>query len=121
MGVVIRILINAAALWVAIELLDGFDFAYDGDAWVGLLLIALVLGVINTVVRPILKVLSLPAMILTLGLFILVVNAVTLALTVLVSDALGLGLSSDHFGWTFLAALIVSVVSWAMESFLGQR
>jgi len=120
-SVVIRILINAAALWVAVELLDGFNFDYAGDAWIGFLIVALILGVINTVVKPILSLLSLPAVILTLGLFLLVVNAIVLAITVFVSESLGLALSSDGFGWTFLAALIVSLVSWALESFLGQR
>ena len=121
MSVVIRILINAAALWVAVEVLDGFNFDYAGNAWVGFLIIALILGVINTVVKPILSLLSLPAVILTLGLFLLVVNALVLAITVFVSESLGLALTSDSFGWTFLAALIVSLVSWALESFLGQR
>ncbi len=121
MRVVIRILINAAALWVAIELLDGFNFDYEGEAWVGFLVIALILAVVSTVVKPILTVLSFPAVVLTLGLFLLVVNAVVLAIAVFVSDALGLALSSDGFGWTFLAALIISLVSWALETFLGQR
>ncbi len=121
MSVVIRILINAAALWVAVEVLEGFNFDYGGNAWVGFLILALILGVINTVVKPILQLLSLPAVILTLGLFLLVVNAIVLAITVFVSDALGLALTSDGFGWTFLAALIVSLVSWGLESFLGQR
>jgi putative membrane protein len=120
-SVVIRIVINAAALWVAVEVLDGFNFDYDGQAWVGFLIVALILGVINTVVKPLLALLSLPAVIVTLGLFLLVVNAVVLAITVFVSESLGLALSSDGFGWTFLAALIVSLVSWALESFLGQR
>ncbi len=121
MRVVIRILINAAALWVAIELLDGFNFDYEGEAWVGFLVIALILAVVSTVVKPILTVLSFPAVVLTLGLFLLVVNAIVLAIAVFVSDALGLALSSDGFGWTFLAALIISLVSWALETFLGQR
>lgn len=121
MSVVIRILINAAALWVAVELLDGFNFDYAGNAWVGFLIIALILGVINTVVKPILQLLSLPAVILTLGLFLLVVNAIALAITVAISGSLGFPLTSDGFGWTFLAALIVSLVSWGLESLLAQR
>lgn len=121
MSIVIRILINAAALWVAVQVLDGFNFDYDGESWLGFLIIALILGAINTVVKPVLKLLSLPAVILTLGLFLLLVNAVVLAITVWVSEQLGLALTSDGFGWTFLAALIVSLVSWVLESFLGQR
>lgn len=121
MGVVLRILINAAALWVAVQLLDGFNYDLGGDSWVGFLVVALLLGVLNALVKPILTVLSLPAVLLTLGLFLLVVNAIVLALTVWLSDALGLPLTSDGFGWTFLAALIVSLVSWALESLLRQR
>ena len=120
MGVVLRILINATALWVAVQLLDGFNYDFEGDSWVGFLVVALLLGVLNAVVKPILTLLSLPAVLLTLGLFLLVVNAIVLALTLWLSDALGLALTSDGFGWTFLAALIVSLVSWALESFLRQ-
>lgn len=120
MGVVLRILINAAALWVAVQLLDGFNYDLDGDSWLGFLVVALLLGVLNALVKPILTLLSLPAVVLTLGLFLLVVNAVVLALTVWLSEALGFPLTSDGFGWTFLAALIVSLVSWALESILRQ-
>ena len=120
MGVVLRILINATALWVAVQLLDGFNYDFEGDSWVGFLVVALLLGVLNAVVKPIVTLLSLPAVLLTLGLFLLVVNAIVLALTVWLSDVLGLALTSDGFGWTFLAALIVSLVSWALESFLRQ-
>jgi putative membrane protein len=118
-GIVIRILINAAALWVAVALVDGLRF--DGD-WFALLIIALILGAVNVVVRPVLTVLSLPAIILTLGLFLLIVNALVLALVVWLSESIGLGLSSDGFFWsTFLAAIVVALVSWALESLLGQR
>ena len=122
MGIVIRVLINAAALWAAVTLLDpefSFDFETRGiPAFLG---IALILGVLNVIVQPILRFLTFPAILLTLGLFLLVVNAVVLALTVAISGALDLGLESEGFGWTFLAALIVSVVSWALEAFLGRR
>ena len=122
MGIVIKVLINAAALWVAVTLLDpefSFDFETSGiPAFLG---IALILGVLNVIVQPILRFLAFPAIMLTLGLFLLVVNAVVLALTVAISGALDLGLESQGFGWTFLAALIVSIVSWALEGFLGRR
>ncbi len=120
MGFVLRILINAAALWVAVELVPGFTFAFDGDAWIGFGVLALLLGVVNAVVKPILKLLSMPAVILTLGLFLLIVNAVVLSITVWLADALDLGLASDGFLSTLLAALVVSLVSWALETFLGQ-
>jgi putative membrane protein len=120
MGVVLRILINAAALWAAVQLVPGFRFDFEGDAWVGFLVVALLLGLVNTIVRPVLKLLSMPAVILTLGLFLLIVNAIALSITVWLADALGFPLNSDGFLSTLLAALVVSLVSWALETFLGQ-
>lgn len=118
MSVVLRILVYAAALWVAVALLPGLDF--DGEV-LALLAIALILGVANVIVKPILALVSLPLVILTLGLFLLVVNAIVLALVIAISGALDLGLTSDGFGWTFLGALVVSLVSWGLESLLGTR
>lgn len=118
MGVLVKVVIGAAALWVAVQIVPGLEF--DGSV-VALLLVALILGVINAVVRPILTVLSLPLVVLTLGLFLLVVNAIALALVVALSGALDLGLTSDGFGSTFLGALVVSVVVWGLETLTGTR
>ena len=74
----LRLLINAAALWVAIQLVDGIDHR---GSWWSLLFVALVFGVLNASIRPLLKLLSLPVIILTLGLFIFVINALMLMLT----------------------------------------
>ncbi len=117
-GIVIKILINAAALWVAVQVVPDLDFDGTIPALLG---IALVMGVINAVVRPILQVLSFPLILLTLGLFLLVVNAITLAIVVAVSGALELGLSSGGFGATFLGALIISLVAWGLETLTGTR
>jgi putative membrane protein len=116
-GAVIRILIYAAALWVAVQLVPGLDF--DGST-LALLGIAVVLGLINVIVKPILTLLSLPLIIVTLGLFLLVVNAIALALTIAVSDAMELGLTSDGFGATFLGAIVVSLVAWGLETLTGR-
>lgn len=116
MGAVIRILINAAALWVAIAVLDGLRF--DGEWW-ELLVVAVLLGVANVVVKPVLSLLSLPFVVLTMGLFLLVVNAAILALVIAVSAALGFDLASDSFWWTLGGAFIVSIVSWGMETLLA--
>jgi putative membrane protein len=118
-GVVIKILVYAAALWVAVAILPGLDMVGEGSV-PRLLAVALILGVINAVVRPILSILSLPLILLTLGLFLLVVNALSLQLVLWLSGALNLGLESDSFGWTFLAALVVSLVTWGLETLLRQ-
>lgn len=114
----VKIVIGAAALWVAVQIVPGLDF--DGSV-PALLLVALILGVINAVVKPILTVLSLPLVVLTLGLFLLVVNALALWLVVGISGALDLGLTSEGFGSTFLGALVVSLVVWALETVTGTR
>ena len=117
MGVIIRILIYAAALWVAVALLPGLTF--EGSP-LALLAVALILGVVNVIIKPILTLVSLPLIVVTLGLFLLLVNAAVLALVIAISGALGIDLSSEHFGWTLLAAAIVSIVSWGLETLLGR-
>jgi len=119
-SIIIRILINAAALWVAVALLDGFNYDFATHGWLAFLGLALLLGVVNLVVRPILQFLTLPAILLSLGLFLLVINAITLAIVVALAGPLDLGLTSANFGWTFLAALIVSLVSWGLETLVGK-
>ena len=123
MGVLVKVLVNAAALWVAVWLLEGLHLTEDlaEGGWWQLLIIGLLLGVANAIVRPILTVLSLPLVILTLGLFLLVVNAAVLALVIALSGALGLGIESDGFGWTFLGALVVALVAWGIETVTGTR
>jgi putative membrane protein len=117
-GVLVKVVIGAAALWVAVQIVPGLEF--DGSV-VALLIVALIMGVINAVVRPILTVLSLPLVLLTLGLFLLVVNAFALWLVVRISEALELGLTADGFGPTFLGALVISLVVWGLETVTGTR
>ena len=84
MNFVIRTIINGIALWIAAFLIDGIEFgqgASTGETVTTVLLVALVFGVLNTFVRPIAKLLSLPFIILTLGLFVFIVNALMLWLT----------------------------------------
>lgn len=122
MGFVVKVLVNAAALWVAVAILPGLELLEDfaDGGWLHLLVVGLVLGVVNAVVRPILTVLSLPLVLLTLGLFLLVVNALVLWLAIALSGALGFGLEAEGFGWIFLGALVVSLVSWGIETVIGR-
>ena len=111
-----RLLINAAALWAATRVVPGISF--DGD-WRLLFVVALVFGVLNVCVRPILILLTLPLFILTLGLFTFVLNAVMLWLTGSISDTLGLGFHVEGFGAAFLGALVVTVVSFVLSLFVA--
>lgn len=116
MSVIVRLLSNAVALWVATRVVDGIS--YTGD-WPWLFAVALVFGVLNVVVRPLLILLSLPVLIVTLGLFLLVVNAALLLLTSTISDTLTLGFHVEGFVPALLGGLVVSVVSLALSMFVG--
>ena len=108
MRFLVRVLINAAALWVAVRLVPGIHFR--GTA-LQLLGIALVFGALNAVIRPVLMVLSIPFIVLTLGLFTLVLNGVILMLTSGLSGALGLAFHVAGFWSAFWGAIVVSIVS----------
>lgn len=119
----LRVVVNAAALWVAAALVDGVNLAEGNAQWtakvVTVVLVALVFGLVNAVIRPVVKVLSLPALILTLGLFTFIVNAFMLQITEWISGPLGLSFSIDHFFWdAVIAAVIITVVSWVLSVLL---
>ena len=108
MNFLIRLLVNAAALWVATRIVPGVT--YTGD-FLPFLAVALVFGIVNAFIGPVVKLLALPLIILTLGIFALVVNGLLLWLTSAVSDSLGLGFHVSGFWAAFWGALVVSVVS----------
>src|SRR5262245_48049342 len=108
MSFLIRLLVNAAALWVATRIVPGVTFQGDWPAFFG---VAVVFGVLNAVVRPVAWILTLPFIVLTLGLFMLVVNGLMLWLTSSVSESLGLGFHVSGFWAAFWGALVVTIVS----------
>jgi putative membrane protein len=122
MSFIVRILVNAVALWVAVLVVPGLD--HTGSIW-SLLAVALIFGLVNALVRPIVLLLTCPLVVLTLGLFVIVVNALMLSLTIWLSGLFNLGFTSDGFFWaTILGALVISVVSWFANLFIkdpGER
>jgi putative membrane protein len=108
MRFLLRLLATAAALWIATRVVPGVTHA---GTWTSLLLVAVVFGLLNAIVRPILKLLTCPLILLTLGLFTFVINALMLWLTSAVSESLGLGFHVTGFVPAFLGALVVTVVS----------
>jgi putative membrane protein len=116
MSILLSLLVNAFALWVATRVVDGISFTGDVPT---LLLVSLVFGVLNVVVRPILKLLTCPFIILTLGLFTFVLNAVMLLITSAASEALGLGFHVEGFVPAFIGAIVVSIVSFALSLLVG--
>ncbi|MFF2504372.1 phage holin family protein [Streptomyces sp. NPDC058067] len=114
---VVKTIANAGALAVAVWVLDKITLTGDstGKKAGTLLVVALIFGLVNFLVKPILKVLTFPLFILTLGLITLVVNALMLLLTSWVADQLDLSFHVDGFWTAVLGGLIISVVSWALN------
>ena len=112
-GFLLRAAITALGLWVASEILSGLVF----DSTSKLIVAAIMLGIVNAIVRPLAFILTLPITVLTLGLFLLVLNAGMVALVARVVP----GFTISGF-WTAVgAALIVSLVSWAASSVIGSN
>ena len=112
MTFLVRLLVNAAALFVAAWLVPGIR--HDGSL-IGLLIVALLFGLVNSILRPLLKLLTCPLILLTLGLFTLVINALMLLLTGWLSGQLGLGFHVNGFWSAFFGGLIVGLVSLALS------
>ncbi|GHH05658.1 phage holin family protein [Streptomyces lanatus] len=114
---VVKTIANAGALAVAVWLLDKITLTGDstGKKIGTLVLVALIFGLVNFLVKPIVKLFSLPLLILTLGLFTLVVNALMLLLTSWLADKVDLSFHVDGFWTAVLGGLIISIVSWALN------
>ena len=108
MPFLVRLLVNAAALWVATRIVPGVSF--DGGP-LPMLGVALVFGMLNASLRPLAKILTFPLIIVTLGIFALVINGLMLWLTSSLSSTLGFGFHVSGFWAAFWGALVVSVVS----------
>lgn len=123
MRMILRLLANAAALAIATWLLPGISLTADStsDKVISMLIIALIFGVLNAVVKPIFTLFTSPIVLLTLGLFLLVINAVMLLLVSWIAGLVGLGWHVDSFWWAVLGALIVSVVSFLLNAFLKDK
>jgi putative membrane protein len=117
MRFVIWLLTTAAGVAVAAWLLDGISF--DGTDWqdkvLPLLGVSLILGLVTTFVAPLVKLLSLPFIILTLGLLLLVINALMLMLTAWLADAFDLGFTVDGFWAALLGSVVITLATWAIE------
>ena len=117
--ILVRWLINAIALYVAIYILGDTRIGHDGG-WGGLFTMAAIIGLVNAVIGPFLKFLSCPLIILTLGLFTLVINAVLLQVAASFGNIVGISFHLDNFGSAFLASLIISAVSILLTLLIGK-
>ncbi|QIS06432.1 phage holin family protein [Nocardia brasiliensis] len=119
MQLLIRLIINAVAIWLAAAWVDKIDIispAENGNVGkvIVLVAVALVFTVVNALVKPVVKLLSLPLVIVTLGLFLLVINALMLWLTAKITETTDYGLRVDGFWAAVIGGVIVSVVNWVL-------
>ena len=112
MGFLIGVGINAAALWVAVYLLDGLEFAGEWYQW---LILGLIFGVVNAIVKPILKLLTFPITIVTLGLFLFVLNAAMLYLTSWLAGPITSTFTITSFWDALLGGIIIALVGMALH------
>ncbi len=117
----IRLIVNGFALWVATRIVDGVTISSDSTSSeiLTLLVVALIFGVVNALIKPVVQLLSLPLLVLTLGLFTLIVNALMFWLTSWIADVLDVPFHVEGFFWeAVLGALVVSFVSWILNLLL---
>jgi putative membrane protein len=117
MYLIIRLVINAIALYIATRFVPGL--AFDGQ-WTTLALVAFIFGIVNALVRPLLELLTCPLILLTLGLFTFVVNALMLMFTSWLADQFNLGFHVNGFVAAFIGALVISLVSYVLNLVLSE-
>lgn len=120
MRFLIWVVVNAGALAVAAWLLEGIRIGgkTTEEQAVTLIVVALIFGVVNAVVEPVVKLLSLPFIILTLGLFLIVINALMLLLTSWISEQIGQRFVVDGFWTAVLGGIIITIATWILEAVL---
>jgi putative membrane protein len=119
LSLIISWLVNAIALAVAVWLLPGI-YVEDGNAWIAVALMAVIFGLVNALIRPLVKFLTCLVNVITLGLFTLVINALMLWLSGWIAQQLNVAFRVDGFLWAFIGALVISVVSFVLNLFLGR-
>lgn len=118
MNLILRLLVNAVALWCAARFIDGISYT---GSWPGLVGLALVFGVVNTLIRPVLSFFSFPIQIITLGIFTLVLNALMLMLTAFLARHWDIPFVVNGFVPAVLGALLVSVLSTVLSAIFVKR
>ena len=120
MKLILRWLIIAVSLYIAVLIVPGISV--EGDAWIAFAVMALVLGFVNAIIRPILKFLSCGFILLTLGLFVFVINAGTFLLASEIAQSwFGVGFYVDNFWSALLGSIIVSIVSIVLSEILVDK
>jgi putative membrane protein len=115
---ILKIMINALSIAIAVKVVEGIDFTGE---WWKMILVGFVFGIVNTFIKPIITLFTLPLIVFTLGLFTLIINTLMLLLTAKLSSPLNLGFHVEGFWPAFWGALIISVVSMVLSWITGLR
>lgn len=115
---ILRVMINALSIVIAVKLVEGITFTGE---WWKMIIVGAVFGIVNSVIKPIVQFFTIPFIILTLGLFTLIINTLMLALTASLSDTFHLGFQIRGFWAAFWGAIIVSIVSMLLPWITGLR
>jgi putative membrane protein len=116
----IQLVVNAVALYAAVAIMNGNGIVPQSTNWLAFIWLALIFGLINAILRPLLTVLSCPLIILTLGLGTLLINTLLFFLAGVLGKSFGVGFTVDGFWPAFLGALIVSVISFILSLFFRE-
>ncbi|MGC0415311.1 phage holin family protein [Embleya sp. AB8] len=122
-SLIVKLVANALAIWFASWFVSGIDLADGASAGTKaktIVVVALIFGIVNTVIKPIVKLLSLPLFVLTLGLITFVINALMLYVTQAISNKLNFEFHIHGFGHALLAALVIGLVSWFLNLILDR-
>ncbi|PZF54148.1 phage holin family protein [Curtobacterium sp. MCSS17_008] len=123
MPFLVRLVVNAVALWLTTLIVSGVTVTPFGDGdttavVLTFLLVAFVFGLVNAVIGTIIRIVAFPLYVLTLGLISLIVNAVLLLIVAGISDTIGFGLQVESFGWGIVGAFVLAVFSWLIGLFV---
>lgn len=125
LGVLVKIVVNGLAVWLAAAILPGIHIGEQGDTSrtiATVLIVGAIFGVVNAVVKPLLTLLSLPVIVITLGLFLLIVNAAMLQLTSWIAGSFDLSFHVDNFFWdAVIGALIITIVASILNAVIPDR
>ncbi len=117
---ILRVIINAVSLYVAVQLLSG-HILMQNNQWYGYLILGLIFGLVNALIKPVLMVASCPLIIVTLGLGTLLINTLLFLIAGKIGQVFQFGfeIPQDTFWYAFLGALIVSIISFLLSRFIG--
>ncbi|MEG8034112.1 MULTISPECIES: phage holin family protein [unclassified Curtobacterium] len=123
MRFLVRLVVNAVALWLTTLIVSGVSVTAFGDGGttatvLTYLLVAFVFGLVNAVIGTLIRIVAFPIYILTLGLISFIVNAVLLLIVAGISDAFGFGLEVESFGWGIVGAFVLAVFAWLIGLFV---